>query len=98
MTVMFTFRFGEYDFLICLLFLFQVRNQRSCKQSCRDTSGCRFWMHVSRSEPNRRLQNACYLMSDKAGQAPNEHRTSGEIGCNQGNGNNGGSGSKNIFS
>ena len=36
-------------------------------------------------------------MSDKAGQAPNEHRTSGEIGCNQGNGNNGGSGSKIFF-
>ena len=36
-------------------------------------------------------------MSDKAGQAPNEHRTSGEISCNQGNGNNGGSGSKDFF-
>ena len=36
-------------------------------------------------------------MSDKAGQAPNEHKTSGEISCNQGNGNNGGSGSKDFF-
>ena len=42
------------------------------------------------------MQNACYLMSDKAGQAPNEHRTSGEISCNQGNGNNGGAGSKDF--
>ena len=38
------------------------------------------------------------MSGDKSGQAPNEHRTSGEIDCNQGNGNNGGSGSKDFFS
>ena len=38
------------------------------------------------------------MSGDKSGQAPNEHRTSGEIGCNQGNGNNGGFRGKDFFS
>ena len=59
----------------------QVRNKKACKQSCQNTDGCNFWVFASRSEPNRRLRRACYLMSSKAASAPNENRVSGELNC-----------------
>ena len=85
-------------------FSMQVRNKKACKQSCQNTDGCNFWVFASRSEPNRRLRRACYLMSAKAASAPNEHRVSGELNCrdngndndydddNNNNNNNGGGG------
>ena len=83
--------------------ILQVRNKKACKQSCENTSGCNYWVFASRSEPNRRLRRACYLMSSKATQAPNEHRVSGQLNCRDddndnnsgGGGNSGGNGGGN---
>ena len=73
----------------------KVRNHRSCKQSCQDTSGCNFWVFVPRSEPNRRLRNSCYLLSEKFGESTNDNRVSGELNCRDNNNNNGNNGNNN---
>lgn len=52
----------------------KVRNHKACRRNCRDTQGCNYWVYVSRSESNRRLRNACYLLSDKFTQQTNLDR------------------------
>ena len=58
-----------------------MRNKKSCRRSCERTVECNYWVFVPRSEPNRRLRNACYLLSEKELAVPNEQRVSGEVHC-----------------